>query len=169
MSDSTKNEASAASVRTLELVVAALIFAFGAAVIFDSWRLGASWGEDGPQAGYFPFYIGALIVVASATIFLRGLRNPQLAARSFVGREALRMIMMLLVPSIIYVALIQLIGIYVASIAFIAFFMLWLGKYSLVRAAAVSIGVMVLFFLVFEVWFKVPLPKGPAEALLGLG
>lgn len=169
MTDSGKREASAASVRTLELIIAALIVLFGAAVIFDSWRLGASWADDGPQAGYFPFYIGLLIVVASLTIIIRALRNSQLAARSFVGREQLRMIAMLLIPSIIYVGLIQLIGIYLASIVFIAFFMLWLGKYSILKSAAVSIGVMVLFFLVFESWFKVPLPKGPVEALLGLG
>jgi putative tricarboxylic transport membrane protein len=31
----------------------------------------------------------------------------------------------------------------------------------------VSIATMVVFFLMFEVWFKVPLPKGPIEALLG--
>lgn len=169
MSDSTKREASAASVRTLELVVAAIICAFGVAVIFDSWRLGARWAEDGPQAGYFPFYIGLLIVIASVTVFFRALRNTQLAGRSFVGLEQLRMVSMLLVPSIVYVALIHWIGIYVASILFVAFFMLWLGKYSVVRSLAVSAGVMVAFFLVFEVWFKVPLPKGPIEAALGLG
>jgi len=32
----------------------------------------------------------------------------------------------------------------------------------------VSIGNSVAFFLIFEIWFKVPLPKGPLEALLGL-
>jgi putative tricarboxylic transport membrane protein len=160
---------SAASVRTVELVVAALIFAFAIAVLFDSWRLGARWGEDGPQAGYFPFYIGLLIMIASGSVFVRALRNPRLGAKRFVGRGQLRLIMMLLVPSILYVALIHVVGIYLASIVFIAFFMIWLGKYSVARSLFVSIGVMVAFFLVFEVWFKVPLPKGPIEAALGLG
>ena len=45
--------------------------------------------------------------------------------------------------------------------------MVWLGKYSLATAIAVGAGVAVFFFLVFDVWFKVPLPKGPLEALLG--
>jgi hypothetical protein len=50
-----------ASVRTvvIDLVVAVLVFTLGAIVGFDSYRLGASWGSDGPQAGYFPFYIGS--------------------------------------------------------------------------------------------------------------
>jgi len=31
----------------------------------------------------------------------------------------------------------------------------------------VAIGVPLVFFLVFERWFLVPLPKGPIEQLLG--
>ena len=32
---------------------------------------------------------------------------------------------------------------------------------------AVSLGLPLFFFLVFERWFLVPLPKGPIERLLG--
>jgi hypothetical protein len=32
----------------------------------------------------------------------------------------------------------------------------------------VSIGVPLAFFLVFEKWFLVPLPKGPIENMLGM-
>ena len=46
--------------------------------------------------------------------------------------------------------------------------MIWLGKYAWWKAAAVSIGTVVVFYLVFEIWFKVPLPKGFVERLLGL-
>jgi len=35
------------------------------------------------------------------------------------------------------------------------------------KIALVSVGTMVAFFLMFEVWFKVPLPKGPLEAAFG--
>jgi hypothetical protein len=158
----------AASTRTVELIVAALIFAFGATVMWDSVRLGARWGSDGPQAGYFPFYIGLLICVSTGVIFFRALANKSLRARSFVGRGALVQVMKMLVPSVAYVALIKLLGIYVASTLFIAFFMRWLGKTPWAKTAAVAIGVSVVFFLLFEVWFKVPLPKGPLESWLGL-
>ena len=67
-----------------------------------------------------------------------------------------------------FVPLLSWTGIYVASIVFIAFFMRWLGKYAWWKVATVSIGTMVVFFLIFEVWFKVPLPKGPLENLLGI-
>ena len=158
------------SVRTWEIVVAVLFFVVGAVVVWDSRRLGSEWGSDGPQAGYFPFYIGLMICIASIANAINAFGASK-AARPFVMWSQLRMVLTVMVPSVIYVALIAnpvySLGIYEASVIFIAFFMRLLGKYGWPKIAAVSISVMVVFFLMFEVWFKVPLPKGPIEALLG--
>ena len=159
----------ATSVRTMEIAVAIFVFAFGALVVYDSMRLGAKWAEDGPQAGYFPFYIGLILCVASAVTFAGALRNGALAAKAFIGRGQLRLIMSVLVPLVIYVAVIRFLGIYIASIAFIGWFMRRLGRYSWLKTIAVSLVTMLAFFMMFEVWFKVPLPKGPLEVMLGLG
>ena len=163
-----EKEQSAASVLAVEIGVAAAIFAFGALVAFDSYRVGASWGEDGPQAGYFPFYIGVLICVSGATILVRALRNAALAGESFVSRDELKMILTVLVPTVVYVALIAHLGFYVTSTIYIAYFMWRLGKYPWIKIVPVSVGVSVAFFLIFEIWFAVPLPKGPLEAALHL-
>jgi len=132
-------------------------------------RLGARWAEDGPQAGYFPFYIGLLVCVSAVVNLVLALVSRKDAARDFVELGKLKLVLAVLVPSGIYVAAIVWTGIYVASALFIAFFMRWLGKYAWWKVAAVSAGTMVVFFLVFESWFKVPLPKGPLENLLGVG
>jgi hypothetical protein len=132
-------------------------------------RLGARWAEDGPQAGYFPFYIGLLVCISAAVNLMRALVNRKDAAREFVELDKLKLVLAVLIPSAIYVAAISWIGIYLASAVFIAFFMRWLGKYPWWKVAAVSSGTMVAFFLIFESWFKVPLPKGPLENLLGVG
>ncbi len=163
-----KRERSAASVRAVEIGVAAVIFLLGALVVFDSYRLGAKWGGDGPQAGYFPFYVGLLICASGAAILVRALRNPAFAAESFVSRGELKKILTVLVPTVVYVALIASLGFYLASTLYIAYFMWYLGKYPWIKIAPVSIGVSVAFFLIFEIWFSVPLPKGPLEAALGL-
>jgi hypothetical protein len=88
--------------------------------------------------------------------------------KTFVEVEQLKLVLAVLVPTAVYVALIGWLGIYVASIAFVGFFMRWLGKYAWWKVAVTSIGNSVLFFLIFEIWFKIPLPKGPLETLLGL-
>jgi hypothetical protein len=163
---------SAASVKVIDAVTAIVIFLMGVVVIVDSWRLGAKWGSDGPEAGYFPFYIGLILCTASLINFVAALKER--SGDSFVSISSLKMILSVMIPTIVYVCLIggvgpvPALGIYVASTIFIALFMKWLGKYAWPMTLGVSVAVPVVFFLLFEVWFKVPLPKGPLEAALGL-
>ena len=44
-----------------EIAVAALFLMAGVLVMYDSVRLGSTWGDDGPKPGYFPFYIGLIM------------------------------------------------------------------------------------------------------------
>ncbi len=155
--------------KTAELAVAGFTFLLGAIVVFDSWRLGARWVEDGPQTGYFPFYVGLIVCIASSVNFVRALLISKEKNGVFVEAGQLKLVLSVLVPSSVYVALVGWLGIYVPSIVYIAFFMLWLGKYPWWKAALVSVGTNVFFYIVFEIWFQVPLPKGPVESLLGLG
>jgi len=160
---------SAASVRAVEIGVAIVILVFGLVVVIDTYSLGARWGDDGPQPGYFPFYVGLLICVSSVTILARAWGNAALAEDSFVSRGELKKILIVLVPTVVYVSTIAYLGFYVASTLYIAYFMWQLGRYSWIKTVPVSVGVSVAFFLIFETWFGVPLPKGPLEAALGLG
>lgn len=162
------NNKSAGSVKTVEVWVSAIVLLFGALVVYDSYRLGAGWGKSGPQTGYFPFYIGLLICVSSLVNLVRALRNRAGGSKSFVSRKQLKLIMVMLVPTIIYVGLVRYLGLYLTSTLYIAYFMWWLGKYSWVKIVPVSVGVSLAFFLIFELWFRLPLPKGPLEAALGM-
>jgi putative tricarboxylic transport membrane protein len=157
----------AAFVRWPELLVALFLMALAVLVITDSLRVGISWADDGPKAGYFPFYIGVLLFGSSGWVALTTLLKWRKLTESFVEREAFSGVLAVAWPSLIFVGLIAFVGIYVASIILIAFFMKRHGKYGWALTAAVSVGVMALFFLVFERWFLVPLPKGPLEALMG--
>jgi hypothetical protein len=157
------------SSRAVEIVVAAAVGLFGAVIVYDSVRLGAQWASDGPQAGYFPFYIGLFICVCAAVILTLAIAGKQGGPAVFVTWGALKQVLQVLGPAAVYVLGIQLIGIYVASAAYIAIFMMWLGKYSFKLSAAIGVGVMAAFFLMFEVWFKVPLYKGLFDPLSFLG
>ena len=157
------------STRTMELAVAALIFAGGAIVVYDSYRLGSKWGSDGPQSGYFPFYIGLLICISSIVNFAQALLVKPADAGLFVEWGPFKLVLTVLIPAAVYVLGVKYIGIYLASAIYIALFMAWLGKYSWLRSIAVGVAVNVSFFLMFEVWFKVPLYKGDLDPLRFLG
>ena len=163
------HESAQAGTRTVlvELAVAAIIFALGALVAYDSYRLGSGWASDGPQSGYFPFYIGLFTCICGAVVFAQGLLRLKTDQQVFVTLSQLKQVLVILLPSTVYVLGVQLIGIYVSSALFIALFMRIAGKYSWIRSVAVGAGVSVSAFVMFEIWFKIPLPKGPLESLLG--
>jgi hypothetical protein len=145
----------------MDIITALLFMVVGLIVMVGSIKLGASWGSDGPEAGYFPFYISLIILLSSAvTLYQAAIVNKKKKTESFVDKESFNQVMAVLLPAVVFVLGVQLIGIYVSSVFYIAIFMVWLGKYPLWKAIAVSVGVSVALYLMFEFWFQVPLPHG---------
>ena len=156
------------SVRAMDLGVAVALFLVAVVVMTDSLRLGVGWREsEGPTAGYFPFYIGLFLAVASGINLGRAWFDRANATRTFVTRTAFARVLAMLLPFAGYVLALGFIGIYVASALYIALFMWWFGRYPPSRGIAVGVVIATVLFLMFEVWFLVPLPKGPIEHLLG--
>lgn len=152
--------------RSVELGTALLTLLFGLIVIYGSVLVGFGWGSDGPQAGFFPFYVGLIIAGCSIYNFVLGMReNPD---DLFAEWSQLGQVLRVLIPACIYVALVPYLGIYVPSVILITLFMIWLGKYGWPLTLAVAFGVPIFFYATLERWFLIPLPKGPVEALLGL-
>lgn len=161
-------DSAAVGKRWPEIGTASVLAAIALVVIGDSLRVGIGWADDGPRAGYFPFYIGLLLLAAAASILFGEFRRRKQADPPFAERAQLRMVVAVLLPMVVYVALIWGLGIYLASALLIGYFMRRHGHYGWPLIAAVSVGVPLLLFAVFEKWFLVPLPKGPIEHLLGL-
>jgi hypothetical protein len=154
------------SARGPELGVAAVLVVLAVLVISDSLRVGIGWADDGPKAGYFPFYIGLMLGGAGIGIFATEWSVGAGRHQVFAEHQQLRQVVAVFVPTLVYVGLIAPLGIYLASALLIGWFMRRHGGYSVAPTLAVAIGTPLTFFLVFERWFLVPLPKGPIEHLL---
>jgi putative tricarboxylic transport membrane protein len=152
---------------TMDVIVAAILMGVGAMVMVSSYQLGAGWSPSGPESGYFAFYIGALILLSSTATLLITLFTKNPNRTRFVEPVPFYRVLQVIIPSFIFAIAIDYIGIYVAGGLFIAFFMWWLGKYALPKVVMVGVLVPLVLFFMFEVWFLVPLPKGPIEAFLG--
>lgn len=150
-----------------ELGVAAFLMLLAVLVIVDSLRVGTGWADDGPRSGYFPFYIGLLLLAASGTVFVSTLLRWRKLTAVFAERGQLVTVFAMLIPMVVYVGGIAFLGIYAASLLLIGYFMRRYGRFGWPVTAVVSVAVPLAFFLVFERWFLVPLPKGPLERLLG--
>jgi putative tricarboxylic transport membrane protein len=152
--------------RPAELIVALVLCAFGAVVVADSLRLGRGWAADGPEAGFYPFYVGLALCAASAAVVLGNLRKG--SGPPFVRKLEARRVAAVLVPSFAYGVAIFWLGMHLASLFFLIAFIRHLGKYSWRRSVATGAIIVACFFCLFELWLEVPLPKGPLEAWLGL-
>jgi hypothetical protein len=173
MSDQQPSEAQESATlaknHSVDAMVAVLILVFGIVLTVAAWRLGARWTSDGPGAGYFPFYIGLITIVASLGIFWQAVFSKKRDTGAFVDRAQAGRVLSVLVPATVYVLVAMFLGMYVASAIYIAVFMIVLGKYPRVRSVVLSVIIVTVFFLMFEVWFKVPLYKGSLDPLAFLG
>ncbi|HEY6381317.1 MAG TPA: tripartite tricarboxylate transporter TctB family protein [Pseudolabrys sp.] len=156
-----------AGVRTVETVVYLLLMALALLLAFDNWRTGMGWASDGPQAGYFPFYLSVILVAACvyglASIFVSRLDEGKV----FVTRDQLRRVMQVFVPTFLFCLFVQWLGIYVASFLLIAGFMWMVGRIALWKSLLTSFVFSMAMFITFDIAFDVIMPKGPLEALFG--
>lgn len=153
----------------VDAVVALIVVVMGAVVIYGSRKLGSSWTSDGPGSGYFPFYIGLILSISGVGILYQALFSKKKNTDVFVDGVQIGRVMSVLIPACVYVLGVQFIGIYIASFIYIALFMVILGKFPWIKSVIAAFTVNALFFLMFEVWFKVPLFKGNYDMLRFLG
>jgi hypothetical protein len=154
---------------TVEMAFALLTLAFGAAIIGGALEFKIGWGDIGPEAGYFPFRVGILIVLASLVNLVRPiLRRQGLSAEVFLTREQGRHVVAFAVPLIALVGLAVGLGIYVATALYLLFTVGFVARHRSWLAILVSLGTPVVLFLLFEYVFLTPLLKGPIENWLGL-
>jgi hypothetical protein len=150
-----------------EVVTALVTLGLGAAIVIGSREYGTGWNEGGPEPGTFPFYVGLLIVAASAGNLFVAWRKRR-ATTVFVDAAQLRRIAAFGLPLLGFVALSLTLGFYVATAIYLGGVMRIQGGYRALTCLAVAIGTSAFFFVVLELWFKVPLLKGPFEAVLRL-
>jgi uncharacterized membrane protein YozB (DUF420 family) len=123
--------------RTADLVTASLLMLGGGVVIVDAVRLGIGWGTDGPQSGFLPFWLGALMITACAVILLRAAHRA--AGRPFVTRQQLRLVGKVLWPAVALVVVTHWLGLYVSAALYTGLYMRWIGRHSWLAMLAVSI------------------------------
>jgi len=156
-----------ASTRAVDLVVSLLLLAFAGVLAFDNWRTGMGWDATGPQAGYFPFYLSAILAAASLWGLAKELLVRGHASGTFVTREQLRRVLQVFVPTLLFCLFTQWLGLYVASFLLIAGFMVFVGRIAAWKSLLTAFLFSLVMFVTFEIAFDVIMPKGPLESLFG--
>jgi hypothetical protein len=148
-----------------ETATALVTLALGAAIVVGAREYGTGWTASGPQPGTFPFCVGIIVVAASIGNLVAAWRRRR-AGALFIDATQARRIAAFALPMLAFVALALTLGFYVATAIYLAAVMRFQGGYRWLTAIAVAVGTSAFFFLLLELWFKVPLLKGPLEAAL---
>jgi hypothetical protein len=150
--------------RALELTTTLLTGAFGAAVAVSSLDNGIGWSAAGVDAGTFPFVIGLIILGGSVFNLIRAAMAPWEIALSWA---ALGRVIALFLPACIFIAVIPLIGLYLASGAYMFAAMAVQNRAPVLHALVLAVATPVALYLVFERMFQVSLPHGALADALG--
>lgn len=153
----------------MEAAIALLTGVIGGIVCYGSLEFGIGWGDAGPEPGYFPFYVGTLIIAASAVnLVMAFVHHRRDTAEAFLTREQGQRILAFFGPMLLFVLISSCLGIYVGMILYLFGVMVFQGGYGVMKAAVISLATAAVSFCLFEIWFQVPLLKGPLEASLGI-
>jgi putative tricarboxylic transport membrane protein len=156
-----------AGTRNVEIVTMLLLLAFAGLMAFDNWRTGMGWASDGPQAGYFPFYLSMILGAASLYGLVVNVMRRTSEDMPFVNRDQFRRVLQVLIPTCLFCLVTQWLGIYVASLLLVTGFMRYVGRIAWWKSLVTGIIFTLAMFITFDVAFDVIMPKGPVEALFG--
>jgi putative tricarboxylic transport membrane protein len=155
------------STRSVDIACYLLLMGLAAVLAYDNWRTGMSWEADGPQAGYFPFYLSMLLAAACLYGLVDKLFVSTGSGGTFVTRDQFSRVMQVFVPTLLFCVAMQWLGLYVASFILIAGFMWIVGHIALWKSLVTAFVFSVLMFVTFDIAFDVIMPKGPLEAAFG--
>lgn len=148
--------------RKADIIVALGLMLVGLLVIGDSVRLGFGWGMSGPEAGFFPFYMGLGTVICTFIIVLRAIRTyrKEGPGKALIMKGGLPQILWILLPATGMVLLTELIGLHLATILYLAFYTGRVGKMHWAKVILLSVLVPLVVYIVFDRIFLIPLPEG---------
>ena len=163
--------------RPYQVATAAAIVVIAAVAMFDSRA--AFSPSSGTQPGdvgarWYPFWAATIMGFAAVFVGYRALTTPQGTEGVFEGARSLFAVLKIAVPMLVYAVLIGGIGFrttdftyrivpqfgfYLATALYMGFFAWWLGRYKIWWVAAITLAFPIVIFLVFEIGFRVSLPK----------
>jgi hypothetical protein len=147
-------------VRKADLVSSALLLACALAFSAGALKYYDYWGEGGPGPAFLPFWLGLVMALLALAMLVRNLKDKNAGEAWLPEGKARRRVVAVIVITILFVALLKVLGMVVASVLYLAVLMRYLERNPWRLTAAVSLGAAGVNYLVFAYWLKVPFPEG---------
>ncbi len=126
--------------------------------------IGWNGRTGGPGGGAFPFWLSAVMLGCSGAILLRSFGAEARASFHF-DRTMLRPILLVVGALTVTIALIPVLGAYLALVAFLFWYLKIFGRHGWTLSLSITLIAPVFIFFFFEATLKILLPKGITEPL----
>ncbi|MEZ5933135.1 MAG: tripartite tricarboxylate transporter TctB family protein [Alphaproteobacteria bacterium] len=157
------------TVRTAEIVMAVLMAALSIAFMVKAAELNIGWVKDrGPGAGAWPFWLASGMLICCLFTIVRWFTRATPESRStdvFIPSTALTMIGLTVLALALLLILTQWVGIYFGLMAFLIFYIRFMGGHGWLMTLAITLATVVIVFCLFEWALTISLPKGISEPL----
>lgn len=136
------------------LLLGAVAFSAGALKYYGYW------GEGGPGPAFLPFWLGVLMALLSGAMLVRSLREREAGGAWLAQGEARSRVLVVIAASVLFVVLLKVLGMVVASVLYLAFLMRYLERNPWPLTLGVSAAAAGINYVVFVRWLHVPFPEG---------
>ncbi len=150
------------STKKADILVAAVILCLGLLVGVDTLRMGAGWGPEGPQAGFFPFLMAILVVFGCVMVIRQAVKGTSSVkgSKPFVPEGGMKPVLTVLIPACGMVLLTEVIGLYLAAMIYLVAYIRFVGEFRWRTVLLVSIPVPLISYWLFDKIFLIPMPMG---------
>ena len=147
--------------RSADRIAGAALLALAIAFVTFALRQYAYWGENGPGPAFLPFWVGLVLALLATLLLVGAMRSGNPGEPWLPDRTGLVRIGLVLGATIVYVALLGVLGMTIATALFLVVLVRWPDRQPWRTAIAVAIAVAAINYVVFVRWLHVPLPEGP--------
>lgn len=114
-------------------------------------------GFVGPGPGFFPFWLSIFLIILSGIYIYESIKGKNVSTEEWPKGESLKRILFIIMALVLFLLLFVLCGFLVAGVAFLI--MLFFKEYKLFTTIALSVGLTLFIYIMFNNVLKVHLPS----------
>jgi putative tricarboxylic transport membrane protein len=147
-------------VRSADRITAVLLLAFSVAFSAGALKYYSWWSSDGPGSAFLPFCLGIVMGFLALMMLARSFREKNPGEAWLPRGEGLRHMVVVLGATVLFVALLKVLGMILGTALYLAGLIWYLGRHRWWVTVAIALAAAGFNWLVFVHWLRVPFPEG---------
>jgi hypothetical protein len=148
-------------VRNADRIAGAALLALAIAFSAGALKYYTYWGPGGPGSAFLPFWLGVVMAVLASLMLAGPRRARDTGAEEMPRGVGFKRVLMVLVVTIAFVALLNAVGMVLGTALFLIAMMRLLDRNPWPLTLAVAVAAAGFNYLVFTLWLRVPFPVSP--------